>query len=322
MIQLYGKENLTRRLSELHSSGRFPHAVLLHGDDGVGKLTAAKYIAMLSLCEKGGDTPCGVCGECRRIESDIHPDVLFVRKSSDGEKYSVGEMRRIIEMCHLRPNDTKLRVIIFENAHEMRPDCQNTLLKFIEEPLPFNRCVFTADNASAILTTIISRVVSLAVAEPSPEQCAKALADCGVPDGEISGLIALYGGNIGKCLAGRENEDERRIFETVAEIVESIAAENEFLAASAFSKLSSRNALKEGLYLLTAKVNEAMKHSVGVHADKSAAALARTIPLKKLCAIAEFLRKTAAGCEFNPNIQLACAYCASGIFQIIQQRKG
>ncbi len=47
----------------LRSRERMPHALLLHGPQGVGKLALAELFAQLLLCEKPQPAmPCGTCG--------------------------------------------------------------------------------------------------------------------------------------------------------------------------------------------------------------------------------------------------------------------
>src|SRR5919109_502718 len=52
---------------------RLPHAILIHGPQGVGKLALAERIAQTLLCE-GAPKPCGVCEGCRWFVAGSHPD--------------------------------------------------------------------------------------------------------------------------------------------------------------------------------------------------------------------------------------------------------
>src|SRR5205814_5617127 len=53
--------------------GRLPHALLIHGPRGVGKLALAERIAQLLLCEEE-KKPCGSCSGCRWFLAGTHPD--------------------------------------------------------------------------------------------------------------------------------------------------------------------------------------------------------------------------------------------------------
>lgn len=81
MIKLWSKDSFVSALESMKRNGRMAHAFLLTGEKGVGKKTAADYIAMTLLCERGGDVPCGECRHCRRILENIHPDVIRPEKS-------------------------------------------------------------------------------------------------------------------------------------------------------------------------------------------------------------------------------------------------
>ena len=61
-------------------AGRAPHALLLHGPEGVGKLQLAERFAQLLLCESAGPrtASCGKCDGCRWFVAGHHPDVRFI----------------------------------------------------------------------------------------------------------------------------------------------------------------------------------------------------------------------------------------------------
>ena len=52
-------------LAQAISSGKFPHALLIHGPEGVGQNPMLLDLADILLCEEeSGTRPCGKCAGC------------------------------------------------------------------------------------------------------------------------------------------------------------------------------------------------------------------------------------------------------------------
>lgn len=82
-----GHESLKANLRELADSGRIPHAVMLSGPSGSGKMMLARAFARYIHCENPHDgEPCGQCRNCRLHEGLTHPDVHFVFPIVKNEK--------------------------------------------------------------------------------------------------------------------------------------------------------------------------------------------------------------------------------------------
>lgn len=69
-----------RQLREMVSGGHVPHALLLHGPSGIGKMLMARAFVQLLHCQNPGPDgePCGVCPSCRQHEGFNHVDTLYV----------------------------------------------------------------------------------------------------------------------------------------------------------------------------------------------------------------------------------------------------
>ena len=69
---------MVRQLTQQVDQGRLPHALMLCGPEGSGKLAIALFLAQYLLCEHPENgNPCGHCHSCRMTEGWSHPDLHF-----------------------------------------------------------------------------------------------------------------------------------------------------------------------------------------------------------------------------------------------------
>lgn len=74
-----GHENLKVNLRGLVASGQLPHAMMISGPSGSGKMMLARAFAQYIHCDNPHDgEPCGSCSSCRLHEGMSHPDMHFV----------------------------------------------------------------------------------------------------------------------------------------------------------------------------------------------------------------------------------------------------
>ena len=67
------------QLLDQHQQGRLPHALLISGARGIGKLRLAESLAQTLLCEKpAGGLPCGQCQGCQLSTAGTHPDLSLI----------------------------------------------------------------------------------------------------------------------------------------------------------------------------------------------------------------------------------------------------
>ena len=146
-----------RRIRDAANRGTLSHALLFSG--GGDLAAAARYAAAAMECQ-GGDKPCGVCPACRKVFSDIHPDVITVRDEQH-KNLSVDTVRQIRADAYIRPNEGARKVYIFPDCAILTEQDQNVLLKIVEEGPPYAAFLFCAENTSAVLQTLRSRCVEL-----------------------------------------------------------------------------------------------------------------------------------------------------------------
>mgnify|MGYP002711582898 FL=1 len=84
-----GQHKVKQRLIDMVDNERIPHAILLQGEQGVGKFALAQALAQYIHCPNRADgDSCGVCPSCRQHESFNHIDTFFsfpvIKKKSSG----------------------------------------------------------------------------------------------------------------------------------------------------------------------------------------------------------------------------------------------
>jgi DNA polymerase III subunit delta' len=167
--KLLGQAEAIDTLRRSSAAGRMAHALLFVGPAGVGKRTAAHFLAASLLCTRVPENEldaCGDCASCRMMQAGTHPDFLSVAcpegKSELPIELLVGsrENRGNEGLCHdlsLRPMVGRRRVAVIDDADRMSNESSNALLKTLEEPPSYAVLVLIAADASKILPTIRSR---------------------------------------------------------------------------------------------------------------------------------------------------------------------
>lgn len=198
-----GHEDVKYRLRNMVQSGKIPHAIMLEGPAGVGKLSLARAFAQYLHCEHPtaeGDS-CGRCPSCRQHSAFNHIDTIYsfpvVKK--DKLRYSddyivefrelltdtlfmsfdkwlqkldnvnaqpliyVDEAIELIRRLNYTSHGSKYKIVIMWLPERMKEDAANKLLKLVEEPHSDTIFIFVSDNSRQILPTIYSRTQRIAV---------------------------------------------------------------------------------------------------------------------------------------------------------------
>lgn len=186
------------------ASERPPHALLLVGPSGVGKTTLALDLAagLLCLAEEPADRPCRECAACRKVAHGNHPDLHRVSPDGVGQQIRVGQVQALAADLALLPLEGRVRLGIIEHADRLNPDAQNALLKTLEEPPPSVCLILAADDASALLPTVVSRCARLRLGSVDAETLAQLLDETGLADrAQGAALARLAAGRPGVAIA-------------------------------------------------------------------------------------------------------------------------
>lgn len=202
---LIGNFRICNMLNSMVKNRRIPHAILIEGEEGLGKKTLAKFIAKACLC-KDENPPCDSCKTCHLIEVGSHPDFQVV--APDGSQIKVDQVRELRVEAFLSPMAADGRVFIIESAHTMNDAAQNALLKVLEEPPQGVTFILLAKNAKLLLETIRSRCVcfSLSPVQFEQEGINKVATLAGISYAEAQNLLVATDGNIGRAISSADNE--------------------------------------------------------------------------------------------------------------------
>src|SRR5262249_46843560 len=141
---------------------RLPHALLVHGARGLGKLDLALDFAQFLLCERRGQgkKACGQCEGCRWFLAGNHPDLRLIEPEAiarqpvsepeEGEaraeeggtkakrkpslQIRIEQTRALADFVNVGSHRGALRVALIHPAEDMNTATANSLLKMLEEP--------------------------------------------------------------------------------------------------------------------------------------------------------------------------------------------
>lgn len=235
-----GNEKVVAMLSKLLEGGRFPHALIIEGEDGIGKKTLARDIACALVC-RGDDKPCGECSQCKKAMGNIHPDISEYIPAGGANSFHVDTVRNIINDAYVQPNEADYKIFILANAHCMNQNAQNALLKILEEPPKYVVFILTTNSKSALLSTVLSRSVCVTLEGVEDELAANYITShCEAVDYNTALKAArTFDGNIGKALASLQDSKTNEIVDVCNKICKAIACANEYeilTLCSAFQK--------------------------------------------------------------------------------------
>jgi DNA polymerase-3 subunit delta' len=186
------------------SSEHPPHALLIVGPRGVGKTTLALDLAagLLCLADDPAARPCRTCPACRKVAAGNHADLHLLEPEGAGEQIRIGQVQQLISELALTAMEGRFRVAVISAAHRLNPDAQNALLKTLEEPGAATCLVLCADDAAALLPTVVSRAARLRLAPLPVEALARLLSEQGWAEpAQARALAIAAGGRPGLAIA-------------------------------------------------------------------------------------------------------------------------
>lgn len=235
--------NIDPKIADVLSSERIPHAILLCGPSGIGKLVQAIKLAKYLVCTNGSNgQSCETCPSCKKASKYIHPDIHFtfptIGKDGIADNF-LKEWRSLLSqnpfsdlsdwLKHIGAEKKqgnipkaeclnilkKINLKAFEGGNKVSiiwlPEFLggegNRLLKLIEEPPANSYFILVTNNAENILGTIHSRCQLIKLSPPPKEEIKSVLQSFkNMEDAQLESIINISNGNINKALSLMETE--------------------------------------------------------------------------------------------------------------------
>lgn len=261
------QKNIWQRLQTMRQ--KLPHALLLKGGAGSGKLAFAQNLAQSLLCKQPNTQgmPCESCHNCLWFKEGNHPDYKLIQPEIDAEQSTtdssdegdtskkkkkksviikIDQIRELLSFLSLTNHQQDgQRIVIISPAETMNIEASNALLKMLEEPPQNTIFLLISHQAQRLLPTIMSRCQLVEMPLPDENQAIEWLENQGIND--VSSQLSYAGGS--PLLALKQVEQGASPWQQLADILAQGAKLNPFIAAPLFL---SANVTASMDYALTA----------------------------------------------------------------------
>lgn len=221
----------------------FSHAYLFCGREGSGQLEAALCIASALVC----GTHQGPKSEtAKRVARGTHPDVHILEPASK-VGYLVEQAQSIIEDVVLVPVQAPYKVYILQEAHMLKAQAANALLKTLEEPPGFAIFILLAPSQNAVLPTIASRCQQIPFLTPGRDRlCQMLVAASGASEEEASIALAFCASpHLAQTFLDRSGTQRKRNREDLLRVLTTIQSRSSAELLIAAQALAERIAPKK-----------------------------------------------------------------------------
>jgi DNA polymerase III subunit delta' len=171
-------DNVFLLLKELFEKQKLPHALLFSGPSGIGKKQVAVEFSKILLTDN--------------FNAELH---VFSPETAM-QNYSIDQIRKIQEVCQVKPYNGSSRVIVIDKADRLGVQPSNAFLKLLEEPPSGNYFILISSCSYKLLPTLLSRVQNFQFKMPDEGLFKLLLEKEGL---KLKSLTFLAEGSLGKA---------------------------------------------------------------------------------------------------------------------------
>jgi DNA polymerase-3 subunit delta' len=229
-------------LQRAFASGRWAHAYIFAGSEGIGKFKTAREWARLLLCKKpiienGFANGCGSCQSCMLFETGTNPDfahiykeLLEFTKDNANKKtpvdLAIDVVREfLVAKASVRPTTSQRKVFVISEAERLNISSQNCLLKVLEEPPEYCCIVLLCTRMEKLLPTTKSRCQIIRFGPIDESRIIEKLIEKGIEEEPARYFARLAQGSIGEACQWAELElAGANLFKTKKELIDSLVS--------------------------------------------------------------------------------------------------
>ncbi len=240
--EIFCQDKAVDILQRAFASGKWAHAYIFAGPEGVGKFKTAREWAKLLLCKKPvrendfADS-CGGCRACELFEAGSHPDFNHIYKelrefTKEGKTKAppvdlpIDVIREfVVDKVSNRPTLSERKVFVISEAERLNRSSQNCLLKVLEEPPEYCSIILLCTRLDKLLPTTKSRSQILRFGAIDEDHIIEKLQQTGLEETQGRYFGRLAQGSLGTAYQWSQLElAGANLYETKKELISSLAS--------------------------------------------------------------------------------------------------
>ncbi len=240
--EIFCQDRVIDILQRAFAAGRWAHAYIFAGPEGVGRFkTAGEWARLLGCTEPvtadGLAESCGSCDSCRLFEAGSSPDfhhiykelLEFTKDNADKKTprdLSIDVIRELlIAKVPTRPTVSRTKVFVVSEAEKLNTSSQNALLKVLEEPPEFCCIILLCTRLEKLLPTTRSRCQTIRFTPIDESRIIDRLDGMGLEQAPARYFARLAQGSLGTACRWAELElAEANLYETKRRLLAGLAS--------------------------------------------------------------------------------------------------
>lgn len=209
LVMVFDAINLEYRAKKIllgsYNNNKIASTYLFYGQDVDLIYTVALEFAKLLQC----GSACGSCPICKKIDANVHPDVILILPEGKKNIIKIERMRELKERLNIGIYEGKYIVVIVKNIDQIQEEAANSALKILEEPPEKTVFILIASNKESLPKTILSRCQCIYFSREKP----MGLKELPLPKNNSIYDLLLFSSSLFSALPKDDNEKRNALLQ-------------------------------------------------------------------------------------------------------------